>query len=81
VDRGTGRAGLLYRALRPIVDEAWTLGVSNDEALRAFGVAAPRGGSPRRSRRCAPGRRTDPTDGPARTGLRPLAPAGVGRGG
>jgi glycosyltransferase involved in cell wall biosynthesis len=31
---------VLYRALRPIVDEAWTLGVSNEEALRAFGVAA-----------------------------------------
>ncbi len=29
---------VLYRALRPLVDEAWTLGRSNESALRQFGM-------------------------------------------
>ena len=33
---------VLYRALRPLVAEAWTLGSSNEEALRAFGISAQR---------------------------------------
>jgi glycosyltransferase involved in cell wall biosynthesis len=33
---------VLYRALRPLVTEAWTLGRSNEEALRGFGVRAQR---------------------------------------
>ena len=33
---------LLYRALRPLVDEVWTLGRSNEAALRQFGMRVQR---------------------------------------
>jgi hypothetical protein len=33
---------VLYRALRPLLTEAWTLGRSNEEALRGFGLLAQR---------------------------------------
>lgn len=33
---------VLYRALRPLLAEAWTLGGSNEDALRRFGVDAQR---------------------------------------